>query len=131
MTNPFATAEGEQAQRNLFRALAEVDDGAMADFAKEVVAGRRTPRDLLTEGWAVESVMGETLAAIDRFHRLPETERAALVAAGPAFLDEYVAGLAAVDVEAEPAPAPPPAPSRRARDEDDDEPGPSLLRDAW
>ncbi|WP_033443375.1 hypothetical protein [Saccharothrix sp. NRRL B-16314] len=129
MTNPFATAEGEQAQRNLFRALAAADDGAMADFAKEVVAGRRSPRDLLARGWAVESVMDETLAAVDRFHRLPETERTMLVAEGPAFLDEYVAGLAGVDVEAELRP--PPAPSRPVRGDDDDEQGPSLLRDAW
>jgi hypothetical protein len=125
MTNPFATAEGEQAQRNLFRALAAVDDGAMADFAKEVVAGRRSPRDLLAQGWAVESVMDETLAAVDKFHRLPEAERAALVEEGPAFLEEYVAGLAGLDAELTPPPA------RPARDDDDDEQGPSLLRDAW
>jgi hypothetical protein len=130
MTNPFATAAGEQAQRTLFRALAAGDDGALADFAKEVVSGRRTPRDLLTQGWAVESVMGETVAEIDKFHRLPETERTALVAAGPAFLDEYVSGLAALDVEAEPTP-PPARPRPRSRDEDDDEQGPSMLRDAW
>jgi hypothetical protein len=125
MTNPFTTAEGEQAQRNLFRALAAVDDGAMADFAKEVVAGRRSPRDLLTQGWAVESVMDETLAAVDKFHRLPEAEREVLVEEGPAFLEEYVAGLAGMDVE----PTPPPA--RPVRDDDDDDQGPSLLRDAW
>ncbi|WP_436497112.1 hypothetical protein [Actinokineospora sp. HUAS TT18] len=117
MTNPFATTEGAQAQRNLFRALATADDGAMADFAKEVVAGRLTPRDLLTRDWAVESTMDDTLAEIDRFHRLPETEQAALVAEGPAFLDEYITGLANADVE-------PPRP------EDDDEQGP-VLRDAW
>ncbi|MBB5802026.1 hypothetical protein F4560_001794 [Saccharothrix ecbatanensis] len=125
MTNPFTTAEGEQAQRNLFRALAAADDGAMADFAKEVVAGRRSPRDLLTQGWAVESVMDETLAAVDKFHRLPEAEREVLVEEGPAFLEEYVAGLAGMDVE----PTPPPA--RPVRDDDDDDQGPSLLRDAW
>ncbi|MEU4744891.1 hypothetical protein AB0G02_31125 [Actinosynnema sp. NPDC023658] len=130
MTNPFATTEGVQAQRNLFRVLASADDGALADFAKDVVAGRVAPRDLLTRSWAVESVADETLAAIDEFQRLPETERAALVARGPEFLDEYVAGLASLDVEAEPTPPPPPR-RRPARDEDDDEPPPSLLRDAW
>jgi hypothetical protein len=127
MTNPFTTAEGEQAQRNLFRALAAVDDGAMADFAKEVVAGRRSPRDLLTQGWAVESVMDETLAAVDKFHRLPEAEREVLVEEGPAFLEEYVAGLAGMDVE----PTPPPARPVRDDDDDDDDQDPSLLRDAW
>lgn len=130
MTNPFATADGEQAQRKLFRALAAADDGAMADFAKEVVAGRRTPRDLLTQGWAVESAMADTLAAIDKFHRLPETERTTLVEGGAAFLDEYVAGLAGLD-EAELTPPPAPPPPSRVRDEDDDEQGPSMLRDAW
>lgn len=127
MTNPFATADGVQAQHNLFRVLAAADDGAISDFAKDVVAGRSAPRDLLTQQWAVESVADKAFAAIDEFQRLPETERAALVGQGAAFLDEYIAGLANLDVEAELTPPP----RGTARDDDDDEPGPSLLRDAW
>lgn len=125
--NPFETAEGLQAQRNLFRVLAATDDGAMADFAKEVVAGRLAPRDLLSQSWAVESVVDDADAAIEAFHRLPAAEREQLVADGPAFLDRYVAGLAGMEVEAELKPPPP----KRAPVEDDDEEGPPLLKDAW
>ncbi|MDX8032756.1 hypothetical protein SK803_21280 [Lentzea sp. BCCO 10_0856] len=131
MTNPFDTPVGRRARMAEFRILAASGDGVLADFAKEVVAGRAEPRDLLTTGWVVEGWIDELQAEAARFRDSPEAAEEWSLEQAHAFLDQHLAGVASLDVEAiEAALAPPPRVAPRPV-EDEDEEGPPLLKDAW
>ncbi|MGW6930645.1 hypothetical protein ACWGE0_11310 [Lentzea sp. NPDC054927] len=133
--NPFDTPSGRQAQLAEYRLLA-AGEGPVADFAKEVVAGRADPRDLLTVGWVVEDW-------IDQFEDMePAAESAAdaefTAEEAEAFLERHLAGVASLDVDAIEAElmaalmaARPRPPVEAAPDEDDEGDGPPLLKDAW
>ena len=70
MINPWATPEGERARLTLFRLHAQ-GEGALADFAKDVVAGHRKPRDLLVQGGVLDDHLDDLRAAVERYHREP------------------------------------------------------------
>lgn len=130
MTNPWESPAGEQARRTVFRLLAAKDDGALSDFAKDVLAGHRSPHDVLREGWALEASLGGIEDQIERFHRLPESERTMSLDEAMASINGRIAEINALDVDAleaelRPEPEPEPEPER-----DNDERGP-LLNDAW
>lgn len=132
MTNPFETPTGAQGRMAAFRVLAAAGDGAVSDFAKEVVAGRASARDLLTSGWVVEQWIDDLQADAEAFRASPEAQEEWSPEEARAYLESRLTGLANLDVEAieaqvAPAPAPPAAP--RPCDEDDEQ-GP-LLKDAW
>lgn len=130
MLNPFDTSVGRQARLTEFRILAASGDGVLADFAKEVVAGRAEPRELLTTGWVVEGWIDELQAEAERFRDSPEAAQEWSLEQAQAFLDQHLAGVASLDVEAIEAVLTRPAPVTPVPDEDDEE-GPPLLKDAW
>ena len=130
MLNPFDTAVGRQARLAEFRILAASGDGVLADFAKEVLAGRAEPRELLTTGWVVEGWIDELQAEAERFRDSPEAAQEWSLDQAQAFLDQHLAGVASLDVEAIEAALTRPAPVAPVADEDDEE-GPPLLKDAW
>jgi hypothetical protein len=125
--NPWETPAGERARRTMFRLLAAQDNGAASDFAKDVLAGHRAPRDVLKEGWVLEESMNDIEAQLDRFSRLPESERTMSLDEAMASINEQIAEINALDVDAleaqlRPEPAPPAV--------EEQERGP-FLNDAW
>jgi hypothetical protein len=131
MTNPFDTSIGRQARLARFRLLA-AGTGPVADFAKEVVAGRADPRDLLTTSWVVEDWFDDLQAEADRFRDSPDAQDEWTPEQAEAFLERHLAGVASIDVDAVEAQfLPPPVAPKRRHDDDDDEQGPPLLKDAW
>ena len=121
--NPWDSPAADRARMNLFRALAE-GSGALADFAKDVVAGTRSPRDVLTARWAVEEDIDDLMADVVRFSELPEAERATTEQEALALVERHLAALDPVDPpRTEPRPSP-------VDDPPDDERGP-FLSDAW
>jgi hypothetical protein len=131
MTNPFDTATGRQARLTQFRLLAK-GTGPVADFAKEVVAGRANSRDLLTTSWVVEDWLDDVQAEADRFRDSPDAQDEWTPEQAEEFLERHLAGVASIDVDAVEAQLrPPPVVPKRRQDNDDDEPGPPLLKDAW
>ncbi len=88
--NPWDSPAGDRARLNLFRTLA-AGEGAMADFARDVVAGTRSPRDVLTTPWAVEEVMDDLMADVARFCELPEAERATSEEEALALVERHLA----------------------------------------
>lgn len=130
--NPFDTSVGRQARLAEFRILAASGDGVLADFAKEVLAGRAEPRELLTTGWVVEGWIDELQAEAERFRDSPEAADEWSLEQAQAFLDQHLAGVASLDVEAIEAELTRPVPVAPVPYEDeDDEEGPPLLKDAW
>lgn len=130
------TGTGRQAITNAFRLLA-AEDGPMADFAKDVVAGAREPRDLLTFGPAADELatLFETVTGV--WDSVPLEDREQLIADGPEATQRQLDELAAVDVDAEldqrraPEGEPPPAPSRPQPDEDDDYFNQPIMRNGY
>jgi hypothetical protein len=117
MTTPWRTDEGHAAMDTRMRLLAR-EPGDIGEFARDVVAGRASPRDLLYSSVLDEDTIRALHADIDAWHALPEAERDAAIAAAPATTAAEIAALAAYS---EPkAPEPP--------DEDD---GRGYLSDAW
>jgi hypothetical protein len=130
MTNPFDTATGRQARLTQFRLLA-AGTGPVADFAKEVVAGRANPRDLLTTSWVVEDWLDDLQAEADRFRDSPDAQDEWTPEQADTFLERHLAGVASIDVDAVEAQLRPPSVAPKRRQGDDEEQGPPLLKDAW
>lgn len=114
-----------QARRRMYEHLATHGTGPLADFAKEVVAGRRIPADLVKENWILEQDVDVLSAEIDRFHALPQDERTATYDEAMANLESRFARIGAVE-----EPTPPPPSPRSQRHDEDEERGP-FLSDAW
>ncbi|MFI6095654.1 hypothetical protein ACIA8G_08885 [Lentzea sp. NPDC051213] len=122
--NPYDTPAAQQARLRMYEHLATHGTGPLADFAKEVVAGRRRPADVLKENWILEQDVDALSAEIDRFHALPEEERTVTYDEAMAQLEALFARInAAEDTTPEPR-------SRPSDDNGDDERGP-FLSDAW
>jgi hypothetical protein len=131
VTNPFDTAVGRRARLAEFRILAASGDGVLADFAKEVVAGRASPRELLTTGWVAEGWIDELQAEAERFRASGESEEEWTLEQAQAFLESHLAGVASLDVEAIEAVLTRPEPVAPLPEDDEEEGGPPLLKDAW
>lgn len=119
MTTPWRTDEGRKAMDTRMRLLAK-QPGDLGEFARDVVAGRMRPRDLLYSSVLAEDTVTALRSAADAWHALPETERQAAINAAPATTAVDIAALAA---HSEPEPPPPPD------DPDNDDRG--YLADAW
>lgn len=113
--NPWDTEQGRLAQVERFRRLAE-GDGALADFAKDVVSGRAAPRDLLSSTVLDERILTKLHAAVDQWNALPESTRERLVADSDTTTRERIAELAESAIAQQ-------EPRRLRSEPPDDEPG--------
>jgi hypothetical protein len=109
--SPWRTEQGRRARHNQLILLAR-GDGDLADFARDVLAGRAKPEDLLYRSYLSEKTLGTAHAEIDAWNALPEAERQADVDGAEARTRAEIAALAALDLT-EPAPD-------TADDDDDD-----------
>lgn len=114
--NPWATPEGERARAEQFRLLAQ-GDGELAEYARDVLAGRIPARTVLYSSVLSGQTVDGLYQAVDRWRDLPAAERDDLVAAAPEETRLLIAELAAATVD-EPSGS------------DDDGPGP-ITYDAW
>lgn len=91
--NPWNTEQGRIARAETFRRLAQ-GDGELADFAKDVVAGRASPRELITSTVLSDGFLEPLRAAVDTWHALPDTDREQRVADADAAMRERIDHLA-------------------------------------
>lgn len=145
MENPWGTPAGLRAQEVRAKALA-AGSGEVAEFAREVVAGRASSRDLLFTSALSDRALQPVRDLVEQWHRLPPADRARLEAEAANDTADRIAALNALPADAlEPPPAerphaaePPPAAGwsarpRAARRPDDTDPdeGRTFLSDAW
>ncbi len=100
--SPWRTEQGRRARHNQLTLLAR-GDGDLADFARDVLAGRAKPEDLLYRSYLSEKTLGTAHAEIDAWNALPEAERQAEVDGAEARTRAEIAALAALDLT-QPAP---------------------------
>lgn len=112
MTQP---EEARRARENLLRLIAARPDSALADFAKDVLAGRREFRDLAYTSVGAEELMRDNRPLLDAWARASDAERAAAIALGPETNARITAALSELDLT-----SPPPQPTPPIPDEDDD-----------
>lgn len=96
--NPWDTEQGRIARAAAFRQLAQ-GEGELADFAKDVVAGRATPRDLITSNVLSDAFMGTLRTAVEQWQALPDSDRERLVADADTSMRERITQLAESAVE--------------------------------
>ncbi|WP_372661109.1 hypothetical protein [Amycolatopsis kentuckyensis] len=106
--SPWRTELGRRARHNQLILLAR-GDGDLADFARDVLAGRAKPEDLLYRSYLSEKTLRTAHAEIDAWNALPEAERQAAVDEADARTRAEIAALAALDL------------SQPAPDDDDDD----------
>jgi len=73
-------------------------EGDLADFARDVLAGRANPEDLLYRSYLSEKTLDAAFADVDAWHALPESEQEAAIAAAAARTREEIEALAALDL---------------------------------
>lgn len=96
--NPWDTEQGRIARAEMFRRLAQ-GDGELADFAKDVVAGRASPRDLITSNVLSDGFMDTLRTAVEKWHELPDGDREERVAGADTAMRERITQLAESAVE--------------------------------
>jgi hypothetical protein len=96
--NPWNTEQGRIARIEAFRWLAR-GEGELADFARDVVAGRATARDLVTTPGLSDAALGAVRGAVEEWQALPDDERERLVAESDTAMRERIAGLVSSAVE--------------------------------
>ncbi|SEF23538.1 hypothetical protein SAMN05421837_102235 [Amycolatopsis pretoriensis] len=106
--SPWRTEQGRRARHNQLALLAR-GDGDLADFARDVLAGRAKPEDLLYRSYLSEKTLHTAHAEIDAWNALPEADRQAAVEEAEGRTRAEIAALAALDLS-----QPPP-------DDDDDD----------
>lgn len=114
--NPWDSEEGRRARETRFRRLAG-GTGPIADFAADVLAGRREPHELLTHGPAAEEIHKQFRAGTKLWDRLAGAERARITERAPEIIRGMVAEHAGESVE---APAEQPRARRRPRPPEDE-----------
>lgn len=118
--SPWRTERGRLARHHQLVLLAR-GEGDLADFARDVLAGRAKPEDLLYSSYLSEETLESAHAGIDEWHALPETEQQAAITGAEAATRAEIAGLAALDLSDPPA-----------RPEDDDHDfGAGFLKSSW
>ncbi|MEJ2859159.1 MULTISPECIES: hypothetical protein, partial [unclassified Saccharothrix] len=111
MENPWATPAGLRAQQARTVQLA-AGSGEVADFAREVVAGRASSRDLLYRSALSDQALQPVRDLVERWHRLPPADRARLEAEAATAVEDRIAALNTLPTE--PLAAEPPAAEPRA-----------------
>jgi hypothetical protein len=105
-----------RARENLLRLVAARPDSALADFAKDVLAGRREFRELAYTSVGAEEVMRDVQPALDAWARTSDIEREEAVAQAAETHARIIAALADLDPETLAPQEKPPTPEA----EDDD-----------
>jgi hypothetical protein len=91
--NPWATEQGRAARAELLRRVAE-GEGELAEYAREVLAGRVEARMLLYSSVLSDEAMNTMHRMADQWNALPGDQREAMVADADAQLRERIAALA-------------------------------------
>lgn len=99
--NPWDSEEGRRARENRFRRLAG-GTGPIADFAADVVAGRRAPHELLTHAPAAEEINKRFGSCAKLWDRLAPAGRGRLAEQAPEIIRRMVTEHAGKDGEAQP-----------------------------
>lgn len=99
-------------------------EGDLADFARDVLAGRAKPEDLLYRSYLDSKTIDAAYVGVDAWHALPEAEQQAAIAGAEAATRAEIAGLAALDLS-EPPPPPPP------ENDDDHDFGAGFMKSGW
>ncbi|WIV55467.1 hypothetical protein [Amycolatopsis nalaikhensis] len=120
--SPWRTEQGRLARHNQLVLLAR-GEGDLADFARDVLAGRAKAEDVLYRSYLDESTLAAAHEGIDEWHALPEAEQQAAIAVADARTREEITALAALDLT-EPEPEPEP-------DDDDHDFGAGFLKSGW
>lgn len=94
------TEQDRRARENLLRLVAAREDSALADFAKEVLAGRREFRDLASSAVAAEELIRDAAPLLDAWAKASDVEREAAVARAPEAQARFNAALADLDLTA-------------------------------
>jgi hypothetical protein len=96
------------ARENLLRLVAARENSALADFAKDVLAGKREFRELAYSSVGAEEVMRDFQPVLDAWARASEVEREEAIAKAPEELARFNAALTDLDLETQaPQPEPP------------------------
>ncbi|WP_309115028.1 hypothetical protein [Saccharothrix sp.] len=159
MENPWATPAGLRAQQVRLTHLA-AGSGEIADFAREVVAGRASTRDLLYASALSDRALQPVRDLVEQWHRLSAADRARLEAEAANDVEDRIAALNTLPDQAPPAADAPPAdqaspaagqgssaadrgssaadqaswarrPVRRRPDDPDPDEGRTFMSDAW
>ncbi|OLF14171.1 hypothetical protein BLA60_03195 [Actinophytocola xinjiangensis] len=120
--NPWATRQGRLARAEQFRRLAS-GEGELAEFAKEVLAGRVEPHALVRSPVLSDEVMRTLHAQVERWHALSDREREEIVAGAEERTRARIEALAEAAESAGSADEPGPP--------EEDPPAGPVLRDAW
>jgi hypothetical protein len=120
---PWRTEQGRLALHNRMRLLAR-GEGDFADFARDVLAGRAKPHDLLYSSVLNESTLEALHETVEEWHGLSDAEKQSAMTAADAETRAEIAELAALDLSPE-KPA-----ARRETPEDDDFQG-GIMKDSW
>ncbi|MEV7552881.1 hypothetical protein AB0N89_24995 [Amycolatopsis sp. NPDC089917] len=124
--DPADSPHWPAARHNMLRLLAASGTGAGADFAKDVLAGKRQSRELLSHRPVADELSAQGAALRRLLDKIPPAELRELRAHAQEAVRREVDELANLDVEAAEAElravAEPPRESRpaRRRDEEDD-----------
>jgi len=92
LENPWATEAGQAARLKQLRYLA-TGEGAFADFAADVLAGRASLRSLLGGSMLADDDVQEAVDRAQRWRDLPEAERQVLMEDGREFTEWTIAAL--------------------------------------
>ncbi|CAL9615258.1 hypothetical protein SUDANB95_05682 [Actinosynnema sp. ALI-1.44] len=104
MENPWSTPAGRRARELRMTALA-AGAGEVAEFAREVVAGRASSRDLLFTSALSDRALQPVRDLVEQWHRLPPADRARLEAEAANATADRIAALNALPTD--PAETPP------------------------
>ncbi|MEV6647858.1 hypothetical protein [Amycolatopsis sp. NPDC051371] len=119
-SSPWRAGQGRLARHNQMVLLAR-GEGDLADFARDVLAGRAKPEDLLYRSYLSEKTLEAAHAEVDEWHALPEDEQQAAIAGAEAGTKAEIAALAALDL-AEPDPV---------VEDDDHDFGGGVMKSSW
>lgn len=117
--HPWETAAGLKARRAQLELLAQ-DDGAVGEFAKEVIAGRARYRDVLYSSILDDRHIAQALDTVEAWTRLPPEERETMIADADTAAAQLIAELNGLAPEPEPP-----------IDHDYDGPPETYLSDDW
>jgi hypothetical protein len=113
MTNP---EQSRRARENLLRLVAGREDSALADYAKDVLAGRCTFRGLAESPVVAEELIRDTRPLVDAWLAASDAERTTAIAAAPETQARIDAALADLDPETLAPREKPPVPEAESDD---------------
>lgn len=91
--------QDRRVRENLLRLAAAREDSALADFAKDVLAGRREFRELASSSVVAEELIRDATPLLDAWAKASDAEREDVVARAPEAQARINAALADLDPE--------------------------------